>query len=252
MILGIRLLPDLVALAGLVLIVLLAVVLLRRTMRGRRRQLLGAALIGYGLIGIVIFVFVALSIGRPLERARQLSVSVQEQRAALIVALDQAESTIGQMGQGVGRMDTSLAEVRAATDRAATISTGVSTSMYLLRDAMQLTILGQQPLVVLAAGFDQTGAQLGLLAQDMTTIGAALETNRVDAVTTSANLTTLATSVLLLTEAVRNGPSVDISSATIDSLRLAIYAVAGWLVLLALGCVLGGTYLIVQGRRPGD
>jgi glycerol uptake facilitator protein len=57
------------------------------------------------------------------------------------------------------------------------------------------------------------------------TLAAALETNRVDVVTTAANMTTLATSVHELTAAVRNGPSVDISSATIDSLRLAIYAV---------------------------
>ena len=216
------------------------------------RRLFGAALVVYGLIGIAIVVLVALSIDRPLERARQLSVFVEEQRAALVVSLDEAHTTIGQMGDGVGRMDASLAEAHGATDRAAKISTGISTSMSQLGVAMQVSIFGQQPLIGLAAGFDESSAQLGLLEQDLTAIGSALETNRADAATTSANLATLAISVQRISESVRDGPSVEISTATIDRMRLAIYAIGGWLALLAVGCAGRGLYLMLGGGHSSS
>ena len=220
----------------------------------RRRpavRVFGLGLIAYGLIGIGIFAVVAMSINRPLERARSLSESVEEQRAALIDALDQAEVTIDQMADGVGGMDTSLTDARAATDRASLIATGVSTSMFSLRDSMMVTlpIIGGQPLIGLAPGFDNSGQQLALLSQDLTAIGAALDLNRADVISTAGDLRELATAVSDLSEAVSDGPTVDISLETLDAMRLAIYAVAGWLVLLAIGCVVAGLYLLLGGRR---
>jgi hypothetical protein len=153
------------------------------------------------------------------------------------------------MGQGVNRMDTSLADARAATDRASAISRNIAFSMYQLRDAMTISVFGVQPFVGLAAGFDSTGQQLDLLGADLTTIGASLDTNRGDVITTSANLAELADSVGELTALVRDGPAVDISSATLDAIRLAVYAICGWLILFAAGCVLGGAYLFRIGRH---
>lgn len=221
------------------------------TRRGRRRLwLLGTALVGYGVIGIVLFAVVALSIARPLERARRLSSSVEAQRAELVTALEQAETTIESMAEGVGRMDTSLSEARAATDRAAGISRGVASSMLQLRDAVSLTIFNTQPLIGLAGGFESSGRQLQLLGEDMANIGAALDGNRADIAATTTNLTLLATAVGELRIAVRDGPGVEISAATLDAVRMAIYAVATWMVLLAVGCVAGGIYMIGLARRP--
>ena len=141
--------------------------------------MLGGALVGYGLIGIVIFIVVAVAINKPLERARQLSQSVEQQRAALIQSLEQSQTTIEQMAQGILRMDTSLGDARAATDRSSTIARGIATSMYQLRDAMSISIFGVQPLVGLAAGFDQSAGQLGLLADDLVTISTAPSTRTV-------------------------------------------------------------------------
>ena len=56
----------------------------RARRRGRRVSLLGLALVGYGIIGIAIFAFVATSINRPLERVLQLTQSVERQRRALV------------------------------------------------------------------------------------------------------------------------------------------------------------------------
>ena len=67
--------------------------------------------------------------------------------------------------------------------------------------------------------------------------------------TTSANLSLLGRSVGDLTESVRTGPGLEISEASLDSFRLAIFAVAGWLLLLAIGCVVGGLYVFRVGTR---
>ncbi len=223
----------------------------RARRRGRRTQLFGVALIAYGLIGIAIFVFVAQSINRPLDRVRELSESVEDQRAALVASMSQAETTLRQMAAAVGNMDTSLADAKLATDRSSTIAGGLATSMFLLRDQMYITIpiIEAQPFVSLAPGFDQTGQQLQALSTDLSTIGTSLDTNRADVVTTSENLVDLATSVGDLTDAIQTGPTVEITEDAVDSFRLAIFAISGWVVLFAVGCVLSGLYLIFSGRR---
>lgn len=217
--------------------------------RRQRVRLLGIALIGYGVIGIMLFVVVALAVSRPLERAQALGASVEEQRLGVIDTLEQAQLTIAQMGAGVSRMDISLADARAATDRAATISHSVAFSMFQLRDQMSLTVFGIQPFVGLASGFDSSGQQLDLLGADLSTIGASLETNRGDVIATARNMEDLADSVGDLTDMVRDGPAVDISTTTLDAIRLAVYAICGWLILLAVGCLLAGIYLFRLGRH---
>lgn len=218
--------------------------------RRRRARLLGAALIIYGLAGIALFVLLGLGALRPLDRAQRLTESVEEQRAALVESLEQAETTIRQMSAGVGGMDASLADAKAATDRAAEMSRGVAASMYGLRDtvSVEIPLLGR-PLEGLAPSFNQSGQNLELLGQDVAAIGLALESNRGDVVLTARNLELLADAVGALTSSVEEGPRVAISAGTMQSMRIAILAVAAWMGLLALGCVGLGAYLLQLGRR---
>ena len=221
--------------------------------RNRNLRFLGAGLVVYGVLGVVIFAIVAIALTRPLERIGQLSQSVEEQRALLVDSMVQGETTIREMAAGVRRMDTSLTSARSATDRSSQIAVGVAESMLQLRDAMSISILGTQPLIGLATGFDQTGSQLLQLSSDLTTIGVSLETNSADIVTTAANLDELADTVSTLTESVENGPDVGISAEALDAVRVAIFAVAGWLLLFAVGCVVVGAYLVRFARRQtGD
>ncbi len=225
----------------------------RRSRSGHPRlRVLGIGLAGYGLIGLFLFAFVAVAINRPLERAQALSASVEQQRLALIDTLGQAQATLDGMSDGVGGMDTSLADAKAATDRASGLTAGLASSMFGLRDAMSLSIFGAQPLLGLASGFDTSGQQLTALGADLTVIGASLDTNRSDVATTSANLADLATSVGRLTTMVSDSPNVEISTASLDAVRLAVYAICGWLAVLALGCVLAGAYLIQLAGRSGS
>ncbi len=220
-----------------------------RRPRHARLRLLGVALAAYGAIGLIMFVAVAVAINRPLERAHTLSVTLDQERAALVETMGQARTTLEDMSLGVNGADTSLGDAKVATDRAAGIATSLATSMFSLRDSMSLTIFGAQPLAGLAAGFDNSGQQLATLGTELTTIGVSLNNNRAAVSTTSTDLAKLAVSLGELTTMVRESPDVEISTASLDAVRLAVYAICGWLAVFALGCVIGGLYLVRLGGR---
>ena len=203
----------------------------------------------YGLVGIALFVLVAAGLTRPLDRAQRLAASVEQQREAVVTSLEQAEDTIREMAEGVDRMDQSLGEAKAATDRAADISRGVAQSMFQMRDTVsaEIPFLGQ-PLVGLAPSFDSSGQNLDLLAGDVAAIGEALDSNRADVVLTADNMAEMADSIADLTQTVDDSPSVEVSAATMNNIRWAIYAVTAWMVVFAAGCALGGLYLLL-GRQ---
>ena len=222
---------------------------------GSRRtnmRIIGAALAVYGLVGIVIFVGVAVAVGRPLERAQQLSGSLDQQRTALVDSLSKAEATIRGMSTSATNVDASLGQATTAVDHAATVSHGLATSMYGLRDAMSITILGAQPFVGLSGSFDVSGQNLDQLGNDLTAISTALQTNSADVSTTAQNLTDLADSIHALMVSIRDGPQLAISSGTLDALRLAVYALTGWMAILALGCLVAGIWLLNSARRQPD
>ena len=217
--------------------------------RHPRLRLLGLVVAVYGLVGLLLFVTVAIAVNGPLERAHTLSVTVDEQREGLVATMEQARQTLVDMSLGVGGVDDSLANAQAATDRASGISTSLASSMFGLRDSMSISIFGTQPLASLAAGFDTSGQQLSALATDLATISSSLQTNRGAVETSSESIGKLAVSLAELRVLVRDSPDVEISTASVDAVRLAVYAICGWLAVLALGCVVGGLYLFRFGGR---
>lgn len=213
----------------------------RRRLRQRRLlRIVGSVLIAYGVSGVLVFAAVAQAIGRPLEEADELTVSIEGQRTAVLQSLASAESTLQQTTIGIRNMDASLEQARAATDRASQLSLTMASTMYQLRDQMAITVFGIQPLIGLAPGFDQTGQQMELLSNDVAAIGEALSANREDVETVAASLGRLQQSVARLADAVREGPRLEATSEGIAAIRLGIFAVAAWLITLAIGCVLGG------------
>jgi hypothetical protein len=213
----------------------------------------GLVLIVYGAIGIALFVVIGNGLMKPIERAQNLAASVEDQRAAIVDSLETAEETIRTMSHSVERMDTSLGDAKTAIDRASFIAHGVASSMYQLRDSMNVEIpLIGFPLAGLAPSFDTSGQNLDQLGVDIANVGTALDSNRADVILTANNLGELASSVGTLTDRVNEAPSVDISERTLEQTRMAIIAVSTWMALLGAGLVLLGLYLIARTfrRRP--
>ncbi|CAN5842757.1 hypothetical protein BH24CHL6_BH24CHL6_16230 [soil metagenome] len=225
---------------------------LRRMAAARRRRLrlLGTILIAYGLLGIALFAGVAYALDRPIDEAGRLTVSIEGQRGALLESLEEASLTIGLTADGVAGMDASLAQAQAATERASVLSLGVATSMYELRNAMTISLFGAQPLIGLAGGFEQSAQQLEQLSRDVAAIGQALDANRGDALEVAESMRRLSTSVEQLTESVRDGPALEVSSDAVEGMRLGIYAVIAWMLALAVGCVAAGVACWLSARAP--
>lgn len=212
----------------------------RRRRRGGPLRLLGTALVVYGVVGLVLLGVVGTALAAPIEDLSSISGSVEAQRTAALDSLTRASETIDRTAEAVRGMDTSLADAQAATNRSATIALGVATSMTQLADSMTLTIFGVQPLIGLQPGFANSAAQLNLLAVDLATIGAALQANREDALIVAGSLDELSSSLERLTNAVRDGPELELAAASLDTVRIGVLALLAWLAVLALGCVGAG------------
>ncbi len=203
-------------------------------------RLLGSMLIVYGVAGAVLLVAIALTLSQPLDDIKAIGTSVTDQRDAALEALDRASDTIDVTADSVRGMETSLVEAHGATERAAGLSRGVALSMQALADQMQLTIFGVQPLIGLAAGFEQSRVQLDLLAEDVATIATALDANREDAVEVADGLDELGASIDRLRAAVAGGPDLAEMMDGLEPVQLAVLALVGWLLLAALGSILAG------------
>ncbi|CAN5639361.1 hypothetical protein BH23CHL7_BH23CHL7_00710 [soil metagenome] len=212
-------------------------------------RLLGSVLIAYGLIGAVLLGAVGATVARPLDDIGSLGSSLDDQQAAALEALDQASVTIVDTAAAVRNMDTSLAQANLATLRAAGISRGMAQTMRNLAFEMQLTIFGVQPLIGLASGFDQSGEQLDLLANDVQAIGTALDANRTDTVAIAGGLDELARSIDGLRVAVAASPNVTGVTGSLGQLQLALLALIGWLLVAAVGSILAGVGCWLAARR---
>jgi hypothetical protein len=225
----------------------------RQRRRRRARATAGVILVAYGLAGLLILGSVAIGVSRPLEEVTQLADSLEEQRAGLLASLEETSATIGDAATGVAGMDASLGQARTATDRAATLANDVALTMGEVARSMNVTILGQQPLVGVAGGFERASAQLTSLAVDLGAIGSALGQNTDDAQLVAADLGALRASVDELGDLIGEGPTVAISTGELDAVRLVVYGLIGWLLILALGCIAAGGVLLRAGsaRRAG-
>jgi hypothetical protein len=146
---------------------------------------LGWLLIAYSLLGVVLLVL-ALVVGGPMvARADGLTSSAAgSMDAAAEAASAAADSFTG--------FDSSLAQAKASTDQAASLSRDAAGTLASLADAMSLNVLGAQPLLPLADDFRTTSDQMRQMGDNLEGIGAALTANREDVAAVGSQLAELA------------------------------------------------------------
>jgi hypothetical protein len=209
-------------------------------MSTRTLRVLGSLLIVYGLSGVVLLGLLAGTLAPPLDEIEVLAASVGEQRTAALDALDEAATTARQTATSVRNVDTSLAQAKVATDRAAGLSAGVALSMRELAAAMTIDLFGIQPLIGLVPSFEASATNLDLLATDLAAIGTALDTSRGDTATVAGGMDDLAGSIDQLRDAVADSPDLSVTVGALEPLRVGLLALMAWLLLAAIGCVLAG------------
>jgi hypothetical protein len=213
---------------------------------------LGLALLVYGVGGLLLLGAAMIAMARPLDAMDSLTVTLEEQRGALLASLKDTSRTLGSAADATGGFDDSLAQARASTERAAVLSRDVSATMDELSRSMRITVFGAQPLAQLAAPFERAGQQLLALGTDLDGIGEALQENSDQIDTIGTDLARLQGSVDRLVEGVENAGGLNIEAASLATLRLGLLALLLWLAGLAAGCVFAGLALLrwTQGAKP--
>jgi methyl-accepting chemotaxis protein len=213
------------------------------------RRFIGALLAIYGLVGLTLLAGGAVLVDRTLGEVDRSTGSLEEQRDLLVRSLRTTADTFGDAATGLEGFDTSIGRARESTGRAAGLARDVSATMAELARTMGLNILGTQPLLPLAAGFDRAAAQLTTLGGDLDAIGTALDQNSADAAITRENLESLHEQVDILATSVEDTDLPSLPAETLGTLRLVAMLLLGWLGLLAIATLTVGLWLLAPGGR---
>jgi hypothetical protein len=198
-----------------------------------RRPLLAWALIVYGLLGIALVVggaAIGLGLASQVER---LAVTADGTLAAAVRSTDAAASAFG-------NVDASLTEAQTSADAAASLSRDASGTLASLARAMELSVFGAQPLLPLAGEFEASSEQASALGGTLDLLGGSLSDTRTDVARIGSELEALSAELAALREA--NGPG-----GSAPPLRAFVVLLLTWLLVPAVGAVLGGLVLL---RRP--
>lgn len=214
----------------------------RWTFRNRLR-LLAAALIGYGVLGLLTLLMAALLATGPLEQVAGLGQALATQRIVLVSALGQTSSALDEASSGAQDLHASLADARSAAASAATLSRELSATMNELEAAMGIEILGTRPLAQLQAGFSQASGQLLDLGTRLDGIGTAIDRNDADLTAERQNLAALRDSVSSLQAGVRDTILPSFSPGSVALMQIALLLLVAWLAVLAIASLVAGLLL---------
>ena len=199
------------------------------------RRALAWGLILYGVAGVILVIagaIVGLDVGSRVERL------AGDADGTLAAAARATEAS----ADAFENVDASLDEAEASATAAATLAREAAGTLRSLALTMELSVLGAQPLLPLAADFVTSADQADDLANTLTSVGSSLGDTRADTARISAELETLGTRL----EDLRG------SSGAADGdpppLRLFIGLLLAWLAVPALASLVTGLTLL--RRRP--
>lgn len=200
-----------------------------------RRPLIGWALILYGVLGLALVVIGAL-IGLELaSRIERLAATADGTLAAAVRSTDAAADAFT-------NVDASLSESEASADAAAALARDASGTLASLSAAMELSVFGAQPLLPLAGEFEASAEQASALGETLDRVGGSLSDTRTDVVSIGRELDGLSAELDALRQANGTGGSA-------PPLRLFVVLLLAWLLIPALGGLLGGLALL-RAPRP--
>lgn len=199
-------------------------------------RLLGWALIVYGLAGLALVgggAIIGLETAGRLER---LASAADGTLAAAVRSTDAAATAFA-------NVDGSLAEAQASAGTAAELARDASGTLGSLARAMELSVFGAQPLLPLAGEFEASSAQAGALADTLDQVGSSMSDTRTDVAEIGRELDALATELEVLRDSGSGGGQA-------PPLRPFLLLLMAWLLVPALGGVLGGLALLGRARPP--
>ena len=203
----------------------------------------GIGLTAYGAVGIVLIVVALVVGGSALGRVERLTGSLSSTLSAAATSARSSATALRNLRAGVTQSSTAADDAGALVDEASTTSSQLAA-------AMSLSIFGTQPLLPMAASFNQLSTQLQSLSGDLDAIGSALDTSGSDLDRLEGDIDRLATRLEGLngSQGGAQGSAVIVKSG---ELWFALVALLVWLSIPALGSLLLGLALVFLVRsRP--
>lgn len=198
----------------------------------------GIGLTAYALVGILLIVVTLLVGGGALARVERLSGSLDSTLSAAAATARSSATALDNLRDGVGRSSTATADAGQLVDQASLTSAQLAA-------AMNVRILGSQPLAPMAASFTDLSTQLDSLSDDLRSIGSSLDTSTADLDRLRTDVTALASRLEALA-----GPGGTAATVSGGALRLAFVALLIWLAIPAVGALFVGLALLGFIRRP--
>jgi hypothetical protein len=194
------------------------------------RRTIGRLLVAYGIIGFAL-VAVGGLVGLDLaSRVESLSGTATATLTAASRATDAAADAFTDV-------DASLEDAVSSADAASVLAREASGTLRSLAVAMDVSILGTQPLAQLADEFTASADQAEALAGTLDGVGASLGDTRADVARIGPGLSALSAELTAL------GDTPDASSAA-TPLRLFVVLLLLWLVMQAAGSLVAGIVLL--------
>ena len=195
-----------------------------------RRRLLGWGLVLYGLSGVVLVIgggLVGLEVAGRVER---LASAADGTLAAATASVEAASDAFA-------NVDASLAESQASAAAGAHLSREASGTLRSLSVAMELSIFGAQPLRPLAADFETSADQASALAETLERVSSSMDDTRSDVSGIGTELDNLGVELAVLRDSTGAGGDA-------PSVRPLVMLLLGWLLIPALGGIIGGMALL--------
>lgn len=195
----------------------------------------GRLLIAYGLVGLALVAvgaFVGLGLAAQVER---LSGTADAALTAAARATDAA-------AESFAAVDVSLADSESSAAAAATLAREASGSLDSLAAAMDVRILGTQPLAGLAAQFTANAEQAEAVADTLDAVEASLGDTRTE-------VARIAPELEALSEELRALGTEPQAATAAPGLRLFVVLLLIWLVMQSLGSVIAGSALVRTPRE---
>ncbi len=210
----------------------------------RRRRQLGAGLIAYGAVGVLLFVLSVPFILGPVASLGR----VASQRGEMIHWLDLTGQGLDHVGRGGADAAASLTAAAAAARNAASLAAELSGSMASLRDASSLSILGSQPLAGLTDSFDRVAARADDLSSSMTSLAGSLDRDTSDFATVAADAAALRAQVGSVRDALAAPGFAGVETSAGWLVPTALLLVT-WLATPAVASFVAGTWILRAAGR---
>jgi hypothetical protein len=214
-------------------------------LRGAFIRVAAFSLVLYGLLGVVIGLAMAYAGHATLSEVERLRSSLERERGSLAETLRTVSRTVSDTVSATSSTERSLVEAHASADAAARLAQDGAANFRMLAYSVQFQILGVQPLVGLAPGFEQTAASMDQLAGTLGATGEALQQNAASVTTVSRDLDRLRQQVAQLASTVERA-TVVMPREQMLALQVAYYGMCLLFVMQSLFSLIAGVALYRQ------